>query len=91
MSQKWSIFKMLSLIYTKIWFDLNIMHIWGAVEFRIHLAPKYHDNSISAQSYDFCLQLAQIDTFDFTLSRMQNFYLLFFWNVFLLMNIFFLC
>ena len=50
-------------------FDLNIMHAWGAVEFRIHLAPKYHGNSISAQSYDFCPPLAQLDTLDFTLSR----------------------
>ena len=49
-------------------FVLNIMHGWGAVDFRICLAPKYHIYSISAQSYEFCTHLAQLDTFDFTLS-----------------------
>ena len=50
-------------------FDLNIMHALGAVNFRICLALKYHGNSISAQSYDFCPHLAQLDTLDFTLSH----------------------
>ena len=45
------------------------MHALGAVNFRICLALKYHGNSISANSYDFCPHLAQLDTLDFTLSH----------------------
>ena len=47
-------------------------HAWGAVKFRIRLAPKYHGNSISAQSYDFCSHLAKLNTLDFTLSHIQT-------------------
>ena len=44
------------------------MHAWGAVDLRIYLAEKNHGYSISAQSYDFCPRLIQLDILDFTLS-----------------------
>ena len=44
------------------------MHAWGAVEFRICLAPKYHGNSISVQSYDFCPHLAKLNAWFQTFS-----------------------
>ena len=47
---------------------LNIMHGWGAVYFRICLAPKNHGYSISALNYDFYPHLAQLDNLNFTLS-----------------------
>ena len=49
-------------------FVLKIMHGWGAVNFRICLAPKYHGYSISAHSYELRHHLAQLDNLDFTLS-----------------------
>ena len=49
-------------------YALNIIHAWGAVDLRIYLAQKNHGYSISAQSYDFCPHLAQLNIFDFTLS-----------------------
>ena len=45
------------------------MHAWGAVDLRIYLAKKNHSYSISAQSYDFCPRLIQLDILDFTLSH----------------------
>ena len=45
------------------------MHGWGAVDFRICLAPKDHGYSISSQRYDVYTHLAQLDNLDFTLSR----------------------
>ena len=48
-------------------YDLNIMHAWGAVDHRIYLGQENHGYSISAQSYEFCPQLAQLDNLDFTL------------------------
>ena len=72
MNQTWLILKTPSLIYTRIFsFVLNIMHGWGAMYFRICLAPKYHGYSISAQNYEFCSHLAQLDNLDFTLSHMK--------------------
>ena len=44
------------------------MHVWGAVDFRICLAPKNHGYKILAQSYDFYLHLAQLVILEFTLS-----------------------
>ena len=60
----------LSLIYTKVFFCfvLNVMHCWGALDFRMCAAPKYHGFSISAQSYEFCPPLAQLDNLDVKLS-----------------------
>ena len=46
--------------------DLYIMHAWGAADIRIYLAKKHHGYSISAQSYDFCPRLIQLDILDFT-------------------------
>ena len=48
------------------------MHAWGAVDLRIYLAQKNHGYSISAQSYDFCPHLTQLDILDFTLSHIQQ-------------------
>ena len=48
---------------------LDIMHGWGALDFRICLAPAKHGCFTSAQSYDLCPSLVQNDTLDFTLSR----------------------
>ena len=48
------------------------MHDWGAVDFRILLAPKYHGYSISAQSYEFFPHLAQLDNLDLKMSHMQS-------------------
>ena len=45
------------------------MHVWGAVDLRIYLAKKNCGSSISAQSYDFCPHLIQLDILDFTLSH----------------------
>ena len=45
------------------------MHAWRAVDLRIYLAKKNCGYSISAQSYDFCPRLIQLDIFDFTLSH----------------------
>ena len=47
-----------------------MMHVWGEVDLRIYLAKKNHGYSISAQSYDFCPHLIQLDILDFTLSCM---------------------
>ena len=58
----------------KRFFVLNIMPGWGAVDFRICLPPKYHGFSISAQSYEFCPHLAQLDNLDFTMSRNPVYY-----------------
>ena len=44
------------------------MHGWGAVDFRVCVAPKYNGYSISAQSYKFYPHLAQLYNLDFTLS-----------------------
>ena len=57
-----------SLFKRFLCFVLNIMHDWGAVDFRICMAPKNHGYLISAQSYEFCPHLAQLDNLDFTLS-----------------------
>ena len=48
------------------------MHAWGAVDPRIYLAKKNHGYSISAQSYDFYLHLAQLDILEFTLAHMNQ-------------------
>ena len=48
-------------------FVFNIRHGWGAVDFRICLALKYHGYSLSAQRYEFCPHLAQIDNLDLTM------------------------
>ena len=48
------------------------MHVWGAVDLRIYLAQKYHDYSISAQSYDFCPRLIKLDILGFTLPHIGN-------------------
>ena len=45
------------------------MHSWVAVDFRIFVAPTNHGYSISAQIYEFCPHLAQLDNLDFTLSH----------------------
>jgi hypothetical protein len=50
------------------------MHGWGAMDFRISLAPKYHGYKISAQSYEFYLQQTQLDILEFTLSRINYYY-----------------
>ena len=50
-------------------FDLSIMHAWGVVDLRVYLAQKNHSYSISAQSYDFCPHLIQLNILDFTLSH----------------------
>ena len=47
------------------------MHAWGAVDLKIYLAKKNHGYSISAQSYDFCPHLLQLDILDLTLSHMH--------------------
>ena len=68
MNRKWKIFRTLSLIIKKIFcFVLNIIRCWGAVDFKICLAPKYHGYSISAQSYEFYPHMAQLDNLDFTM------------------------
>ena len=70
MTRRGSIFKMLSLICPiYLGYDLNIMHAWGTVDLRIYLAQKNHGHSISAQSYDFCPHLTQLDILDFTISH----------------------
>ena len=51
----------INLYKSFFWFVLNIIHGWGAADFRIGLAPKYHGYSISTKSYEFCLHLAQLD------------------------------
>ena len=48
------------------------MYGWEALDFRNGLALKCHCYSISAQSYEFYLHLAQLDNLDFTLSLIQN-------------------
>ena len=48
------------------------MHAWGAVDLRIYLAKKNQGYSISAQSYDFCPRLIQLDILDFTLSHTRE-------------------
>ena len=48
-------------------FALNIMYALGAVDLRIHLAPKYNGYSTSAQSYDFYHNLTKLDNFIFTM------------------------
>ena len=58
-------------------FVLNIINGWGAVDFRIFwdfFGPKYHGYSISSHSYEFFLHLAQLDNFDFTMSKIQLIY-----------------
>ena len=50
-------------------FVWKIMHGWGAMDFRICLAPKYHGYLISAQNYEFYLHLAQLDILEFKLSH----------------------
>ena len=52
------------------------MYGWGALDFRISLAKKYHGYSISAESYEFCPHLAQLDNLDFTLSQIYIFLLI---------------
>ena len=44
------------------------MHAWGAMGLRNYLAKKNHGYSISAQSYEFCPHLIQLDILDFILS-----------------------
>ena len=43
-------------------FVFNIMHGRGAVDFMFCFGPKYHDYSISSQSYEFCPHLAELIT-----------------------------
>ena len=52
------------------------MHAWGVVDLRVYLAQKNHSYSISAQSYEFYLHLAQLDILEFTLSRMHIYQLI---------------
>ena len=54
-------------LYDK-YLDLSNMRAWGAVDLRIYLAQKNHGCSISAQSYDLYLHLAQLDILQSTLS-----------------------
>ena len=49
------------------------MHAWGAVDFRIYVATKNHDYSISAQRYGFCPHLRKLDILDFTLSYLYGY------------------
>ena len=54
-------------------YDLNMMHAWRAVDLRIYLVKKKnHGYSISAQSYDFCPRLIQLDILDFSLSHVRT-------------------
>ena len=68
MNHKLSIFRTLLLICTR---NLLFMYAGGALDFRIHFALKNHCYPISAQSYDFCPHLRQLDILDFTLSHIQ--------------------
>ena len=47
-------------------FVVNVMNSWGAVDFRIFLAPKYHGYLISAKRNEFYFHLAQLDILEFT-------------------------
>ena len=58
----------LTNLFRKFLVVLNIMHGLWVVNFRNCVAPKYHGFWISAQSYDFCPRLAQLDNLDFTVS-----------------------
>ena len=50
---------------------MNIMHAWGVVGLRVYLASKNYGYSISAQSNEFYLHLAQLDILEFTLSYIK--------------------
>ena len=52
------------------------MHAWGVVDIRVYLAQTNHGYSISAQSYEFYLHLAQLDILEFTLSCMHIYQLI---------------
>ena len=71
MNRKWFIFKILSLICTLI-FQLRLEHYacLGSSGYQDLFGKKNHGYLISAQSYDFCPRLIQLDILDFTLSHM---------------------
>ena len=48
------------------------MHAWVVVDLRVYLTKKNHGYSISAQRYDFCPHLIQLDILDFTLSHIEK-------------------
>ena len=56
-------------IVCKHFFDLNIMHVWGAVKFRICFEPKYHITQYQPRARTFALTWHNLIPFDFTLSH----------------------